>query len=405
MRRLVLAAAFALLVLASATAAGADVRLVPVGTFTEPVYVSAPFGDAQRLFVVERAGLVRLVRDGRVLRRPFADLRRHVLIRDPQVRVDQRGLFSIAFARDYRHSGLLYAMYAARDGHLRVDELRRSASDSNRTDPRGRRPVIDLGPAGIQHHGGQLQVDRDGLLWISTGQEDDPASSQDLGSLNGKLLRIDPRRTRTSPAQPYAIPPDNPYVARADARPEIVASGLRNPWRFSLDARSGLALIGDVGEQAVEEVDALSLRDPLAGANFGWPLLEGRGRVAPTTRDEPAGVATPAPDTLADAVAPLLVQRHDAGWCSLVGGVVVRDPALRALRGRYIYGDVCSGRLRSARITSVTRATDDRALTPHVPYLVSFGVDARRRLYAVSLSGTVWRFAQATSRKLPSVTS
>jgi glucose/arabinose dehydrogenase len=361
--------------MAAADAAGAadGVRLVRIGSFDQPVYVAAPAGDA-RLFVVERYGLIHVVRDGRVLRQPFADLRRRVLIRDRDEGVDQRGLFSIAFARDYRRSGLLYAMYVDHRGRLRVDELRRAPRDADRSDPRRRRLVIDLGRAGLQHHGGQVQVDREGLLWISTGQEDDPASSQDLGSLHGKLLRIDPRRQ--TGGRRYAIPPDNPFVARDGARPEIVAFGLRNPWRFSFLDPSGAVAIGDVGDTGVEEVDVVSRARLLGGVGFGWPQVEGDLRRRPGNR----------------GVAPLIVHRHRDGWCSVVGGYVVRDAALPAVRGRYVYGDVCSGRLWSARLAP-GRASDDAPLGPKVPYLVSFGRDGRGRLHAVSLAGDVWRLA------------
>ncbi|MGN6189761.1 MAG: PQQ-dependent sugar dehydrogenase [Conexibacter sp.] len=357
MRRLVVLIGLTLLATAaaSAPAAASGVRLVRVGSFEQPDDVAAPPGDAHRLFVVQRYGLIRVVRDGRVLKAPFADLRRQVLIRDPDEGLDQRGLFSIAFAPDYRRSGLLYAMYVDRRSHLRVDALRRSRRDPDRVDPHARRLLVDLGPAGLQHHGGQLQFGLDRRLWISTGQEDDPASSQDPHSWNGKLLRIDPR----APA----------------ARPEVMASGLRNPWRFSFDAPTRTVVIGDVGDSTVEEVDMLPLAR-LPGANLGWPHVEGNVRRSAGPR----------------GVLPQIVHRHDDGWCSVVGGYVVRDPGLPALRGRYLYGDVCSGRLWSAKLTPAG-APDDRPLPLTAPYLVSFGRDGRGHLYAVSLAGDVWRLA------------
>lgn len=338
------------------------------------MYVASPPGDAHRLFVVQRYGLIRIVKDGRVLRTPFADLRHAVLIRNPDEGVDQRGLFSIAFATDYARSGLLYAMYVDRRSHLRVDELRRSPTHPDRADPHARRLVIDLGRAGLQHHGGQLQYGPGAVLWISTGQEDDPRSSQDLGSLNGKLLRINPRTG--GGGRGYGIPHGNPFVGRRGARPEIVAYGLRNPWRFSFDNPQTIA-IGDVGDETAEEVDATS-RALLRGANFGWPQVEGDVRRGPGHR----------------GFLPAIVHRHADGWCAIVGGYVVRDRALPALYGRYVYGDVCSGRLWSARL-AVTRASDDGPLPLRVRYLVSFGLDGRGRLYAISLDGDVWRFAAA----------
>jgi len=358
---------------AAAGAPASGVRLVRVGTFSQPDYVAAPPGDAHRLFVVQRYGLIRLVKNGHVLRTPFADLRRAVLVRNPNEEIDQRGLFSIAFATDYARSGLLYAMYVDRRSHLRVDEMRRSATNPDRVDPRSRRLVIDIGHAGLQHHGGQLQYGPGAVLWISTGQEDDPRSSQDLGSLNGKLLRINPLTGRGGRA--YGIPHGNPFAGRRDARPEIVAYGLRNPWRFSFDNASQMVTIGDVGDETAEEVDGTS-RALLRGANFGWPQVEGNVRRGPGHR----------------GFLPLIVHRHRDGWCAIVGGYVVHDRALPALYGRYVYGDVCHPRLWSARLT-VSRAFGDGPLPLRVPYLVSFGLDGRGRLYAVSLAGGVWRFA------------
>jgi glucose/arabinose dehydrogenase len=357
-------------------AAQADMRLQRVGEFAQPVAVTAPPGDRERVFVVERRGRIRIVRDGRTLRRPFADISRAVVrLRDAET-VDQRGLFSIAFSPSYRRSGLLYAFFVDRRSHLRVDELRRDAHDADRIDPRARRTVIDLGRVSLQHHGGQLQFGPDGLLWISTGQDDEPASSRELGSWHGKLLRIDPRRTRDD--EPYRVPAGNPFTATPEARAEVMAIGLRNPWRFAFDRPSGLVVIGDVGEASAEEIDAVSVQQA-AGADFGWDLAEGRA---------PRGATLPA-----RYVAPALVHPHSRSWCAIVGGVVVRDRRLPRLVGRYLYGDVCSGGLWSARLAPSGSARDDRRLALHVPYLVSFGTDGRGRVYAVSLAGTVWRIA------------
>ncbi|MDO8209078.1 sorbosone dehydrogenase family protein [Conexibacter sp. CPCC 206217] len=366
-------------------AAAAPARLETVGTFAQPVAVTAPAGDRARVFVVERRGLVRIVRDGRTLRRPFADLSRQVVRPHGPETVDQRGLFSLAFAPDYARSGLLYAFFVDRRGHLRVDGLQRDPRDPDRIDPRRRRTVIDLGRVSLQHHGGQLQFGPDGMLWISTGQDDEPASSRDLRSLHGKLLRIDPRGGRVE--RPYRVPADNPYLATttlpgdapADvpaARPEIAARGLRNPWRFSFDRPSGLLLIGDVGDTAFEEVDALPVKRAL-GADFGWDRVEGRERRGG--------------GTIPGYVAPAIVHRHSRQWCAVVGGLVVRDPRLPRLAGSYLYGDVCSGWLWAARLDRAGRAHGDRRLALRVPYLVSFGTDGRGRVYAVSLSGAVVR--------------
>ncbi|HEX4805549.1 MAG TPA: PQQ-dependent sugar dehydrogenase [Conexibacter sp.] len=369
----ILALAVALMALAAAAAGASGVRLVRVGTFSQPDYVAAPRGDAHRLFVVQRDGLIRLVRDGRVLRAPFADLRAQVLDPKPRARGDRRGLLSVAFTTDYARTGLLYAMYVDKADRLRVDELRRSAGDPNRADPASRRLVIELGPAARRDVGGQLQWGPGAALWISTGDEGAPASAQDLGSLNGKLLLINP--ATGSGGRGYGIPHGNPFVRRAAARPEIFAYGLRDPWRFSLDSPQ-LFTLGDVGAQ-VQEVDATS-RALLRGASFGWPQVEGDVRRGPGHR----------------GVLPLIVHPRGAGWCAVVGGYRVRDRSLPALYGRYVYGDMCQSRLWAARLT-VNRAIGDGPLPLRVRSLVSFGLDGLNRLYAVSLAGGVWRFAAA----------
>ena len=340
------AAAIGLLAAAAAPATAAPLQGERLGTFSEPVHVASPPADPTTQAVVERYGRIRLVRRGRVLRRPLLDLRARVRIDDDRETFDQRGLLSMAFAPDYARSGRFYVDYVDREGRLRVDAARRGSARTRR--------ILDLGVATTMHHGGQLQFGPDGLLYVSTGMGDEPASSQDRDDPRGKILRLDPREP--------------------GARPEIVALGLRNPWRFSFDRRSGLLLIGDVGGDAQEEVDLL---DP-AGAgpvNFGWPFAEGRR----TSPGAPPGLT-----------GPVLAHAHGSRWCSLVGGYVVRGAGPATLKGRYIYGDVCSGDLWSARLDG-TRLVRARRVGVRVPYLVSFGEDARGRIYAVSLDGEVWR--------------
>jgi glucose/arabinose dehydrogenase len=332
-----------------AAPARASLHLQRVGRFDQPVYVTGVPGSAE-LAVVERYGLIRLVRHGRVLRRPLADLRPHVLVADPNEMADQRGLFSVAFPPDYRRSGRFYAQYVDRHGSERVDELRRGRST--------RRRVLDLGHAATMHHGGQLQFGPDGLLYASTGMNDDPASSQDPAATGGKILRLDPRRP--------------------GARPEVYALGLRNPWRFSFDRRTGAIWIGDVGDNRQEEVDTIAPGAP-PGSNFGWPAYEGRLR-------------TTAPD-VAGAVPPALTFAHAGGRCAVTGGYVVRDRRLRRLAGRYLFGDLCTGRLFTAAVGPGGSLGPRRPLALPVAYLVSFGQDTSGRLYAVSFFGEVFRLA------------
>jgi glucose/arabinose dehydrogenase len=358
---------------ASEPAATAGVRLALVGSFRQPVFVTAPAGDRRRLFVVEQEGRVRVVRDGRVLRRPFLDL-------TPRVRSGgERGLLSMAFAPDYDRSGRFYVFFTDRRGDLRVLELRRSARDPDRADPGPARDVLSQRHRRFpNHNGGQLAFGPDRLLYVGFGDGggggDSLGSAQDLGSRLGKILRIDPR---PGGGRPYRIPPDNPFAARPGARPEVFAYGLRNPHRFSFDRGTGDLVIGDVGQEHVEEVTHLP-RGRGSGANLGWNRFEGRRRFAPGT----------APGH----VPPVIERLHAQGDCSVTGGYVVRDARVAALRGRYLYGDFCTGMLRAATL-GPGGAEGDRALGLTVPSLASFGEDGVGRVYAVSLEGPVLRVA------------
>ncbi|MDP2712584.1 MAG: PQQ-dependent sugar dehydrogenase [Solirubrobacteraceae bacterium] len=358
-------------------AAASGVRLVSVGRFNSPVYVTAPPGDRRRAFVVEQSGVVRVLRAGRRVARPFLDIRSRVTAGGEQ------GLLSIAFAPDYATTRRFYVNYTDRAGDQRVVEYRRSAANPDRALADSARLVLIYRQPEANHNGGLIAFGPDRLLYIGTGdgggandQHGERGNAQDLGSLLGKMLRIDPRRTGS---RPYRVPPSNPFVGRSGARPEIYSYGLRNPWRFSFDRRTGDLSIGDVGQGAREEIN-FARRGAARGVNYGWRPFEGTRR----NFDEPAP----------GAVAPVLELRHEDGNCSITGGYVVRDGGVPALAGRYVYGDFCAGRLRSATL-SAGSASGDRVVPglPRVQQLSSFGEDARGRVYVVSLSGPVYRIA------------
>jgi glucose/arabinose dehydrogenase len=354
---------------------GGDVRLVRVGSFDQPLYVAAAPGDRRRVYVVEQGGRVRVVRGGRVLREPFLDVSGQVTAGGEQ------GLLSVAFPPDHQRTGRFYVYFTDRAQQQRVVEYRRTSAD--RADASSARIVMRMSDPEPNHNGGNMQFGPDGFLYIATGDgggADDRhgprGNAQNLGSLLGKLLRIDPR---PASGAPYRVPSSNPFARRDGARGEVYAYGLRNPWRFSFDRARGDLSIGDVGQDAVEEIDFVR-RGRGRGANFGWRPLEGRRRNV-------AGESAPG------AVPPVIEKTHAAGWCSITGGYVIRDPGLRALRGRYVYGDFCRGQLRVAALRP-GRARRDRSLgVRRVASLASFGEDARGRIYVVSLSGPVYRLA------------
>ena len=369
-RRLAAGAALALAAVAAAPASAA-VRPVPVARFVEPLNLAAPPGDARRVAVVERAGRIRLIRDGRGVGRPFADLRGLVAIRSRRVEQDQGGLLSLAFAPDYARSGRLYVLYTSRDDRIRLDELRRSSAD--RAGLRGRRTVLSLPRPSDVDLAGHIAFGPDRLLYVGLGFGDRPQNSADPSSPFGKLLRIDPR---AAGPRPYSIPPGNPFApGRSGGMREVFALGLRVPWRFGFDR--GSLVIGDVGDDAVEEVSLVTLRSA-AGANFGYPFFEGDQEMRPGA---PPG-----------AIRPVLTRRHSDGFCALIAGPVVRDRRLTSLHGRFVYGDLCSGRIRSARL-ALPLATGDRAEPWRIPSLTAFGVDGRGRVHAVSLDGAVYRLS------------
>jgi glucose/arabinose dehydrogenase len=321
--------------------------------------------------VVEQTGRIQVLRDGHRASRPFLDLSAAVSC------CGEQGLLSVAFAPDYRRSGLLYVDYTDAAGDTRVVEYRRSSSDPLRADPASRRVVLRVPQPFPNHNGGLLLFGPDHLLYVGLGDggsEGDPQrNGQDLSTLLGKVLRIDPR---PSGDRPYAIPRSNPFVGRQGARPAIYSYGLRNPWRFSFDRATGALAIGDVGGSGFEEVDLVP-RGEGRGANFGWSAYEGFARLNADQR---------APNR----VPPVLVYSHAVG-CSITGGYVVRDRALPTLYGRYLYGDYCSGVLRSFPAQPGHRAADDRELGPKVPSLSSFGEDDAGHIYATSLQGPVYR--------------
>jgi len=355
-------------------AAGRGVRLVKIGDFQAPLYVTAPPGDKRRAFVVEQAGRIMVVQGGKPLAQPFLDIRSKVTAGGEQ------GLLSMAFAPDYAQSGRFYVYYTERSGTESIWEYHRAGD--TRADPNSARLVLRMADPEPNHNGGLMVFGPDKLMYVGTGdggggndQHGARGNAQSLGSPLGKILRIDPK---ASGGRAYTIPSSNPFVGRSGARGEIYAYGLRNPWRFSFDRANGDLSIGDVGQDEVEEIDFV--KDGRGrGANFGWRPWEGRRR----NFDEPAP----------GAVFPVITHTHEAGFCSITGGFVARDRGVPGLYGRYVYGDFCETHLRVATLRAGRRVQSRTLSVPAVSGVSSFGEDASGRLYVVSLNGPVYRFA------------
>ncbi len=366
---LLLAAIAALLL--CATPASAKVRLSKLGSFKKPVFVTSAPG-VPGVLVVEQPGRVMVVDKGKKRGRPFLDIRGQVLSGGEQ------GLLSIAFPSDFEQSGLFYAYFTTPDGNNNVSEFRASGGVA---DPGSRRLVLEIPhPGEANHNGGQIAFGPDGNLYIAPGDGggagDRDDSAQKTDSLLGKMLRIDPRATATAA---YSSPSTNPFIADP-GRDEILAIGLRNPFRFSFDSSSGESriAIADVGQDRFEEINYVSLAT-LNGANFGWNDFEGNSGFE--------GAIGPGPGR---HDRPVFDYARAGNRCSIIGGYVVRDPNLKGVRGRYVYGDFCDGVIRSVNI-GVGGAGGARSEKAKVEMLSSFGETADGKLYATSLRGPVYR--------------
>jgi glucose/arabinose dehydrogenase len=344
----------ALGLVASAAASGTVRRVPPVVAtgLRVPDDVAVAPGEPRRLYVVEQRGTIRIAVGGHTLPHPFLDLRR--LVKTSLL----QGLFSIAFHPHYARDRRFYVDYVGNDGRVKVVEYR---SRAGRALPGSARILLDL-DVGRDHYGGELVFGPDGKLYVGVGDGDVAGDAQNPASPRGKILRLD--------------------VDEPDSTPELVALGLRNPWRFSFDRKTGAMLIGDVGADAWEEIDFLSAHS-LNVPNYGWNLYEGRQRTEASPLD-PAPVVT----------GPILAYRNPKKRCAaVVGGFVYRGRGSPRLRGRYVYGDLCSASIWSFRLAR-GKAVDRRLEPLVVPGgTTSFGEGASGQLYATSLEGKVYLLA------------
>jgi hypothetical protein len=355
--------------------------LQQVGTgFDQPIYVTSDPGNPDRLFVVEREGTVVLLQNGEV--KPFADIRSVVSCCE-----GERGLLSIALAPDFDSSGRFFLYYTGKvgePGEIHVAEMVAGGDSASFSTLRDVIPPIPH-EQNTNHDGGQLQFGPEGALFFGTGdgggEDDELRNAQKPTSQLGKLLRL---------------PSPGPFKS-----PEIWSSGLRNPFRFSFDRLTGDLYIGDVGQAKREEVDFAAAPNLGQGSNYGWSCMEGS---APGPATDPQCAAAP----VGGYVSPLFEYPHEdpgAGktfGCAIIGGYVARGADLGELYGRYIYGDLCEGEIRS--FCPASPAATDRSEGAKVNNLNSFGEDSSGRLYAVSGSGPIYRLAGQEGSLCPATT-
>ncbi|HEY7420947.1 MAG TPA: PQQ-dependent sugar dehydrogenase [Gaiellaceae bacterium] len=326
-----------------------------VGGFDSPVYVTSAPGDPTTLYVVEQPGRIRIVRDGKIAG-TFLDIRSRVESGGEQ------GLLSMAFSPHFTSNHLFYVSYTDVHGNSRIARYRASGGRGVRSSGR---ILLAVHQPFANHNGGQLQFDKRGYLYIGFGDggsEGDPnQTSQNMHSRLGKLLRS---KTRT---------PGHAW--------KIVGLGLRNPWRFSFDSATNNLWIGDVGQDTWEEVDFRPAARLDKLANYGWSRYEGYSVYAAKHRYTNVG----------GKVKPVAVYSHSHG-CSISGGYVYRGTAVPAARGRYFYGDYCTGTISSFRVGKHGRASTPVA-SGNVSSVSSFGVDGNGELYALSLDGTLYKLS------------
>jgi glucose/arabinose dehydrogenase len=348
---------------------GTDARLQEiVAGLSSPLYLTAPPGDVARLFVVEKTGAIRIIKDGVLLTDPFLDLSSRI------ANVGEQGLLGMAFDPDYATSGRFIVHFTDLAGNTTLSRFQVSANPDV-ADAATELVILTAAQPFSNHNGGQVTFGPDGFLYLGLGDgggSGDPDNrGQDLSDLLGSILRIDVRST-----EPYTVPADNPFVQ--SAAPEVWSYGLRNPWRFSFDRATGDLYIADVGEQTWEEVNVSTAAQGAGkGANYGWNIMEGSHCFLASGCDQNG------------LTLPVLEYNHREG-CSITGGFVYRGSAIPALQGHYFYADYCRGWIRSLRYSAgvVTDQTEWPSLVPGGPVL-SFGEDAAGELYVLDQAGRV----------------
>ena len=336
----------------------------------EQAVLAVPAPGDDRLFVVDQPGRLWAVGDG--------DPQVFLDIRDDVTFGGERGLLGLAFHPGYADNGRFYVYYIGARSDSVVAEF--TAEPGGVADVSSRRVILEIDQPAGNHNGGMVAFGPDGYLWISVGDgggaNDQYDNGQRPGSVLGTMLRID------VDADPYAIPADNPFPDGQEGAAEVWAYGLRNPWRVAFDGDR--LYIADVGQNAVEEVDVISVSGVTGAPNFGWPIMEGSTCFRSSGCDQ---------DGL---VLPVTEYTHDDG-CSVTGGFVYRGRAIPELTGHYLYGDYCAGWVRGFLLDDAGTLTEERQWFPRGTFdgLTGFGVDADGEVYVTTASGRVFRIVRA----------
>ena len=358
-----------------------SVTLEPfVAGLTAPLAIVNAGDGTDRLFVAEQAGRIRVIRDGALVADPMLD------IADRISSGGERGLLGLAFHPGYPADPRVFVDYTDRDGNTVVSSFKVDPASPDRLDPSSEAILLHVTQPFANHNGGGLVFTADGLLLISLGDGggggDPLGNGQSRTTLLGKILRIDVDHPAGD--RPYGIPASNPFADGAAGRPEIWLTGLRNPWRLSVDRANGDVWIGDVGQGAWEEIDVQRAGAP-GGTNFGWNRMEGRHCYQPAEGCEDPALTLPVTD-----------YGHDQG-CTVIGGYVDRAEAASPLSGGYLFGDYCSGRLWAID-PAADGSRDPVAVGEGNVSLSAFGEDESGDLYAADITGGAILRVVATAR-------
>jgi glucose/arabinose dehydrogenase len=335
-----------------------------IASAEKPTSITHAHDGSKRLFITEQAGRIVIVRDNAKLREPFLDIRGRVSC------CGERGLLSVVFPPGFQKKGHFYVNYTDKSGDTVVARFRLTRNP-DQADPASEEKLLMVKQPFANHNGGQLAFGPDGYLYIGMGDggsAGDPfGNGQKLDTLLGKLLRIDVE----SNVKPYDVPRSNPFINKKGALPEIWALGLRNPWRFSFDRKTGDLFIADVGQNKYEEVNVQTASSK-GGENYGWNILEGLHCFRSKTCDTKG------------LVMPVVEYDHDAG-CSVTGGLVYRGTMFPQLDGLYFYGDYCSGRIWGIRRSGEQWIAKE--LVKSGISISAFGDDEAGELYVADYGG------------------
>ena len=372
--------------------------------YKKPVFITSSPNNAKLLYIVEQAGLIKIINDGKKLSRPFFDINKRVV--NPNRPGDERGLLGFAFHPNHTNNGKFYINYMDNDGNTIISEF--STNSELRANHKSERIILKLKQPYGNHNGGDIQFGPDGYLYISIGdggKAGDPLNAgQDLSSLFGKIIRIDIEQ------KPYGSPKSNPFFGQKDKREEIWAWGLRNVWRFSFDKQTGDKYLADVGQNKWEEVN-FEPASSKGGLNYGWRIMEANHCYDPKENCPTEGLIKPIIEYPNDAIHPAFAFRiieelsfseTDVEGCSVTGGYVYRGQRIKSMQGQYIFGDYCSGNIWTLKVVN-GKAINFKNRTEEInigggeftTYISSFGQDSDGEIYIIDYNGGIYKLIES----------